>query len=485
MLRKFNIALLSILLLSGYGQFALNAQNHSQKLLERLINKGEYTEASKLIKHIIAEETISKQEEYDLGFRLEVLNRIKKDFSKSEDQTLENIKKLYPSVSKEEIAKWENSNAIENKIIDGKKYYFYNAAKNLFRIEKEAREKISSINGRQSKQLDSFLCGYIPQIVKQAKSHKKNSIGIPFAPKTVNITYRITVKPNQVPDGEIIRVWMPYPRSNQRQTNVKLISCSEKNYIISPDTYKHKSIYLEKRAVKDSICVFEYKASYTSFNQWFNFTVSDIKPYDTTSKLYKEFTAQRKEHIIFTPKIKTITDSIIGKESNPYLKAVKIFDYIAENYPWASAREYSTISNIPEYVIENKHGDCGQQSLLFITMARYAGIPAKWESGWMLHPGEENLHDWASAYFQGIGWVPVDQSFGRVGTQDNNDVFYFYTKGIDCYRMIVNDDFSCNFFPAKTHYRSETVDFQRGEVEWKGENLYFGRWNYKMDVSIR
>ena len=35
----------------------------------------------------------------------------------------------------------------------------------------------------------------------------------------------------------------------------------------------------------------------------------------------------------------------------------------------------STIENIPEYVLDNRHGDCGQVSLLFITLCRISGIP--------------------------------------------------------------------------------------------------------------
>ena len=73
---------------------------------------------------------------------------------------------------------------------------------------------------------------------------------------------------------------------------------------------------------------------------------------------------------------------------------------------------YSTIENIPEYVLDNHHGDCGQVSLLFITLCRCSGIPAHFQSGFMMHPGAWNLHDWAEIYLEGIGWVPVDQSFG-------------------------------------------------------------------------
>ena len=39
--------------------------------------------------------------------------------------------------------------------------------------------------------------------------------------------------------------------------------------------------------------------------------------------------------------------------------------------------------------------------------------------------------------------------------------------------MIVNDDFSQRLFPTRIFPRSETVDFQRGEVDWRGGNIYF------------
>ena len=35
----------------------------------------------------------------------------------------------------------------------------------------------------------------------------------------------------------------------------------------------------------------------------------------------------------------------------------------------------------------------------------------------------------------------------------------------------------------KKYPRSETVDFQRGDVEWEGGNLYFPQWSYHMDID--
>ena len=487
-MKKLLSILLSISVLYGCGQFAKDTL-FSTENIDKLIREGQYQSAEEIIKLKIATDSLSKEEIYNLNFRIDVMNRIRKDFSKTDSTVIAYIKGRYPDVTPEEIAKWEAERAIEYKTIDGEKKYFRNATSNLFRISKEAQAKQQGIQGRQSDELDVFLGEYIPKVTKAA-GNAYNKDGKAVMSVTMKLRYTITVPAGEVPAGEMIRVWMPYPRNNEKHKNIKLLSTSQPEYIISPESYVHKSIYMEKPAQKDSAAVFSYELSYTSYNKWFKFDpLKDVKPYNTESEFYKKYTSERETHVIFTEDIKRITDSIVGTEQNPYLKAVRIFDYIGKNYPWASAREYSTIENIPQYVIDNKHGDCGQVGLLFITMARYAGIPARWQSGWMLHPGEVNLHDWAEAYYEGIGWVPVDQSFGHVydaaypdNAEANDDVYHFFTRGLDAFRYIVNDDYSGDFFPAKIHPRSETVDFQRGEVEWKGENLYFGRWKYKMEV---
>lgn len=475
-MKKIFLLLVIAFAISSCGQMAQQAL--SDESIDALIEQGMYSNAEQLIKLKIASEKLTPKQVYDLNAKIDVMHRIRKDFSKDDTTVMAYIKKVIPDVTAEQIAHWESTGALECKVIDGVKKYFWNAPRNLFRIDEQA-QKHWDVNGRQSNELDVFLGEHLPKVVEKASKKKIENV---VMPQDFKIKYTITVKANEVPDGEVIRVWLPYPMETERSGKIKLLSTTQPEYVISPDSYVHKSMYMEGIAQKDKEAVFGYELKYTAYNHWFNFEPEDVKPYDKESELYKKYTAQRQTHVIFTEDIKRITDSIIGNEQNPYLKARKIFDYIATTYPWASAREYSTIENIPQYVFDNNHGDCGQVGLTFITMARYAGIPAKWQSGWMLHPGDVNLHDWAEAYFEGIGWVPVDVSFGLT-KNDNDKVYHYFLGGIDAYRYYVNDDYSGNFFPAKTHLRSETVDFQRGEVEWKGENLYFGRWKYKMEVE--
>ena len=72
---------------------------------------------------------------------------------------------------------------------------------------------------------------------------------------------------------------------------------------------------------------------------------------------------------------------VVGDEKNPYRIAQKLFAAV-DRIPWAGALEYSTITNISDYALHAGHADCGQQTLLLMTLLRLNGIPARWQSGW-------------------------------------------------------------------------------------------------------
>lgn len=116
--------------------------------------------------------------------------------------------------------------------------------------------------------------------------------------------------------------------------------------------------------------------------------------------------------------------------------------------------------------------------MLLITLMRMNGIPARWQSGWTFTDGKyDDIHDWAEIYLVPYGWVPVDVTYGQLASRDPA-LKWFYLGGLDNYRIAFNDDFSREFVPAKQHFRSDTVDSQRGEVEWDGGNLYYDKWDY-------
>jgi hypothetical protein len=132
------------------------------------------------------------------------------------------------------------------------------------------------------------------------------------------------------------------------------------------------------------------------------------------------------------------------------------------------------------------HGACGLKAMLMITLCRLNGIPARWQSGWIFEPAfadYDNMHDWGMIYFEPYGWLPMDPDYGLCESE-NEELKWFRLGGMDHGRLIFNDDFSDEFYPKKVHFRSETVDSQRGEVEWSGGNLYCDQWDYNMNYEI-
>ncbi|MDP3829790.1 MAG: transglutaminase-like domain-containing protein [Ignavibacteriaceae bacterium] len=447
--------------------------------LQSEIGEGNYKKAGLIIDSLITFSQITELDKYELSFQKELMDRIEKDFTRNRDYIFNQLKKYYPQLTDQMLVEWESSKALEMKLLNGEKRYFKNAIPNLFRIDKEAKKVKESIYSIGENKLADFLSVHIPALIYESNLTKRQLL----KPVKFRINYELKVKPDVVPAGEVIRCWLPYPRSdNPRQLNINLKEVNPKNHIISGNEFSHSSIYLEQTTVAGQPTIFSYELEYLSYGSFLK--LDDTKEYTVSknSEVYSSFTTEQLPHIHFSDKLKEISQSIIGTEKNNYKKIKLIIEWLTEKIPWASAREYSTLSAISDYCLDNMHGDCGIKSLLFITLCRYNGIPAKWQSGWMLHPGAVNLHDWAEVYFDEFGWITVDPDFG---IQQNNDdlVKYFYASGIDPYRYIVNDDYGKPLYPGKIYPRSETLDFQRGEVEWRGGNLYFDRWNYDMKVT--
>lgn len=427
-------------------------------------------------------ECFSQQKESSILTEEERINRLMLDFSKTEADIIRELAVYDLHKDQDRIRKWELENKIENKVIDGEKRYFKNAVPNLFRLDSQAYAVKKSVDPSRNEDVWTR----IPRETAIKMIDKKIQDSVLFAPESFEISISISVPvSNLTSDDRIVKCWIPAPQLNSsRQMQVMYVSDPAQQDENMRKKNSHASVYKEETAPFDSEFIsFESKYIISAYAQHYSlaYLYKHEKKQNANTYIYKKFTSERNSHVIFTPRIKELGDSL--KDENSDVRTIKnIFDYISSNIPWCSALEYSNIDNIPMYVLDNRHGDCGQVSLLFITLCRYCGIPAKWQSGWMLHPGAENLHDWAEVLIEGVGWIPVDVSFGRIDHPDL-DIAYYYLGGIDPYRFVINEDFSSEFDPAKMFFRSEPVDFQRGEVETNQRNLYFNKWKYKMSAK--
>lgn len=122
---------------------------------------------------------------------------------------------------------------------------------------------------------------------------------------------------------------------------------------------------------------------------WTWATQSDRKPpWSHFQRRRKPYLSEELPHIQFTPYLRSLAAEITEGESNPLLIARRIYDFITTKVSYAFMRDYACIDHLAEYCALNLKGDCGVQALLFITLCRIAGIPAKWQSGIDAKPGD-------------------------------------------------------------------------------------------------
>lgn len=408
----------------------------------------------------------------------QIAERIAIDYSIPEDIAFQRIESRIGTIGSDEKSEWEKKGWLEYRVIDGRKMYFKRASSNLILLRKFYKEKEIRLNEIAADSDMIFRRLHIENVIMTSEGNSN-----PVVPVQMKIKYTITVHENTVPEGETIRCWMPWPKNNlSRQQKVSLISTSIPEYSIAPDSAIHSTVYMHQKSVKGKPAIFSVSFRYESYAQHFNYNKIISQPYNKQSIDYKSFTSEQLPQINFSAEIKRLADSIAGNEENPKEIVRKIYLWFKENVPWTGAPEYSIMPDIPDYVCSKKTGDCGMQTFLFMSMLRYKGIPVKWQSGWMVPPGAENLHDWCEVYYEGTGWVPVDISYD-LQKSDDNSVREFYLSGIDSYRMILNDGIAGPLYPEKKYLRSEPFDFQRGEVEWKGGNLYFDKWDYDIEIE--
>ncbi|MDR2887129.1 MAG: transglutaminase domain-containing protein [Bacteroidales bacterium] len=451
------------------SQFEFFSENLAAGNLKKIINAADSINSLPAIDNRLKEYADSVSQ---------IAQRLYLCFSLNGSQIDARLENIFGKFSDEEKMEWEKKKWLEYRIIDGEKRYFNRAASNLSLLKMFYEDK----SGRKKAAADDSIKIYRLNHTEKVIEASRNS-SVPALPVKMKVTYTLTVNADAVPDGETIRCWLPLPQNGHpRQKFISLVEQSENSYILSPDTAIHTSIYMEKKAKSGEPAVFKAVFLYQSAAQYFNPDNIKAEAYDKNSELYKKYTSEQLPQIHFSEKIKMLADSIVSSDEKPNIIVDKIYTWFKDCIPWTGALEYSVMPDIPGYTLENRRGDCGMQTLLFMSMLRYKGVPVRWQSGWMVPAKGKNLHDWCEVYYEGTGWVPVDISYDLQVTE-NRQLKYFFMSGIDSYRLIVNNGISGPLHPAKKHLRSEPYDFQRGEVEWNGGNLYFDKWNYDMKVE--
>jgi len=478
--KYFSLTFAALLTLWSVSLFASPAVEQATALAD----KGDFKQAASVLTAALKTSNLSQEDRKQLEWERDRLARIREDYSFTKDGLYASLAKSVRGLTRAEFEKWVDAGWFDGRIIDGTMRYVGTSISNLFFRHTELKARRTPPKDDSQEQKERL------QMVRDIIAATKKEHSPYVLPKHLRCTMSVSVAADAVPAGETIRAWLPIPRNNDFQGEVKLLGSSSPVKAVAPGNSTIRSAYFEQTAQKGKKTVFSLGYEYTIHCVHFDLDPKNVQRADITQGELKRFTSEA-PHVVFTDKIKGLAHELAGNETNPLVNAKAFYDWIAGNIQYSYAREYSTLTNISDYCFANRYGDCGQEAMLFITLCRAQGIPARWQTGWDLFPDAHDIHDWTEIYIAPYGWIPVDPWAGiythryctAVSQAERDELQNFYFGGLEGWRMIANSDHSQQLDPPKQTMRSDDIDFQRGEVEWRGGNIYFPKYSYHMDVQ--
>ena len=117
--------------------------------------------------------------------------------------------------------------------------------------------------------------------------------------------------------------------------------------------------------------------------------------------------------------VRETANRLVEGEASPYLRAKLLSKYLGENFSYTLYPEQLPANkDFVEYFLESGEGYCTYYASAMAVMARVAGLPSRYVTGFALQRDQslentyyatgKTAHAWAEIYFSGIGWVTFD-----------------------------------------------------------------------------
>lgn len=447
----------------------------------RLETAGAFREADRALEEAVLDDALPASARQKIEFERERLRRIRRDFRLTREEVWEGLRAAMDGVTEEEFSGWIRDGLFDIRVIDGEERFFSSSVSNLFFRRPELNSRRRPRRDTANREL-----AYVENAaaIRSAGLRERRSRVLP---KRFEVQMEVRLKPGAARAGEKVSAWLPMPCLMSHQRDIRWLRSDPRHALLAAPESPIRSAYLESEATTEGTTTFRIEYLYTRDGLWFDLTPEAVGASDTNHVELRQFVSES-PHILFTPEMRRLASEIADGERNPVRRARRFYDWIASHVRYSYAPEYSTIRDLAEFCRSGRRGDCGQAAFLFMTLCRISAIPARWESGWAIFPGSETIHDWCEIYLPPWGWVPVDPYMGMYAIQytpsltssQRVDLKDFYFGGMDQYRMTANRDHSQSLTPPKRTMRSDDVDFQRGEVETPGGNLFFDRFNYDL-----
>lgn len=262
------------------------------------------------------------------------------------------------------------------------------------------------------------------------------------------------------------KAWLPLPAACEEQSAIEILEMTPGG-VIAPEDAEQRTVFWDARVGDGPF--------YVTYRYHIDAPLVDMDAL-TPDVCQPDFdTEEQAPHIVFTPYLRALAAEITAGKRGPLEKARAIYDYVTLNIKYRYQPAYAVMPAIAENCAKTGYGDCGVMALLFITLCRISGIPARWQSGLYVTPTAAGCHDWAQFYLAPHGWLWADCSFGSGAHRMGNETRRrHYFGNLDPLRMVANRRFYAPLTPPDEEWRNDPYDNQRGELQLDGRGLMGG-----------
>jgi len=211
-----------------------------------------------------------------------------------------------------------------------------------------------------------------------------------------------------------LRLWIPLPYQDAYQAITQLKIESPVRYRLEREPeYGDRYAYLVVNAAKKP-GPFDIKVSFRAQRFEHRVPLTPSNPSSAAPRFELARFLRPDQLVPIDGKIGDLSREQTAGATQPLDKARKLYDYVIATMHYDhDGNDWGRGDAL--WACDSKHGNCTDFHSLFISMARAAGIPARFEIGFSLPTNSHeaaitSYHCWAEFYVDGIGWIPVDAS---------------------------------------------------------------------------
>ena len=305
-----------------------------------------------------------------LKLEQQVIARLPDNYPYTRAQALDMARAAIPGLDEAGFAELELSADIAYVYIDGQRRYFAEFLPSLLKL----RPDVAALAGRAPDTYKPLLDEAISLM------RARGELGY-----RLHMRARLQVCDEAFTPGTY-RAHLPLPAQAAQQSRLKLLSASSGLVCVADARADARTAYFERRL--DVNAPFEVEYEFDNRVRYFDADrpMPEMPLYPDVPAPNADDLAELPGHIMFTPYLRALASRIVGDADAPLERAWRIYDYVTGHVRYSYMREYFLLPPIAEYAALGLKGDCGVQALLFITLCRIAGVPARWQSGMYAAP---------------------------------------------------------------------------------------------------